>query len=1052
MRDCVFNYEKEIDWKRLNAEVEKIVLGKLGNDAEDRLAIDGTKLEKLAQTCPDLTHLYLWNLDGLKELPELPAKLKCLDVRGCKELQTVSELPKTMETLDLGGCNTIQDLKDKDFSGFKSLTRVYLNGCTSLKSFVPFLAVAPQLKELTVEGCHFDGLPGALCRPGNMAGDVQTWLAEQDEERQGVTLINTVKVLLIGNGRVGKTTLARRLQGLAPNKEEPSTHAIHFWSLKWNDFRPKGSETDETLTLNLWDFGGQDLYHNTHRIFFQGASIFLVVWSVSPPALKEGELEENQPRSLSYWLDQVLSVNPQATVVLVRGRADFDKGKATWQDHVEERHRSLVNVIDAGEFNGLEKSGAARFDGQLRKVREAIQLAAASVLGSVETRRHPTGWSRVAERLVDIQRRNTDAETNKQKMQDTVWDRATFMELVKQVCVNRDGSQAGDTQDPEPLLRWLHAAGYLFYDKEHFGEKLIVDQRWAVKGIYTLFWRKDGKETLLLLNLRSGGGKTTRAALSEYGWTPQGFDPAEQEVFFLFMTSCGLLVELESGWVRADHETLYLVPQHLPTLRDENVARHRNHYKPRTGEKSDALIIKHNQLGISIVQYFIFEVLREFGKAADAWKWGVGFELGDGSARADIEWTEISQDTYGGSLAIHVGGTKKGVLKVASAIRDVLENAPGIPKQIDWGSFGKIEEFPSDPRSRQEWDEAEFGTRHKPGVSLGRSAPLNGYSQNEQGRAVHPVTVGISLAGSSALNAKKKTLESLADKPTLLEKINQVADLETLPRLLCRALSERGTHVRFKVEIYLDQDSHGEHHTAAIRDELTHSDFGIVFLSGKYLFSRGCMPELVEMFTHSTEGFPVGSYQLFRFPTANLTGPEWQAWEEYWQQLARAKSLEAKRLIKEEGLEFFEAWNRTDDDQGLFSFYKHIAAGVLARIRYQLRNYARYRVGKSDECPSEPDDVASWLVNVCEQVEKRLNSIEDRKSEASKIHFELMKAYSKRDANLVCELYLKWRALAPNFESEEKDMLRLQKEKHLDPGIEAIRGYFLETRDLEDLS
>jgi internalin A len=35
----------------------------------------------------------------------------------------------------------------------------------------------------------------------------------------------------------------------------------------------------EPVRLNLWDFGGQEIYHGTHTLFLQGQAVFLVLWT-----------------------------------------------------------------------------------------------------------------------------------------------------------------------------------------------------------------------------------------------------------------------------------------------------------------------------------------------------------------------------------------------------------------------------------------------------------------------------------------------------------------------------------------------------------------------------------------------------------------------------------------------------------------------------------------------------------------------------------------------------------------------------------------------------
>jgi internalin A len=35
----------------------------------------------------------------------------------------------------------------------------------------------------------------------------------------------------------------------------------------------------EPVPLNLWDFGGQDIYHGSHTLFLNGHAIFLILWT-----------------------------------------------------------------------------------------------------------------------------------------------------------------------------------------------------------------------------------------------------------------------------------------------------------------------------------------------------------------------------------------------------------------------------------------------------------------------------------------------------------------------------------------------------------------------------------------------------------------------------------------------------------------------------------------------------------------------------------------------------------------------------------------------------
>ena len=84
-------------------------------------------------------------------------------------------------------------------------------------------------------------------------------------------LIHEVKLVLVGEGEVGKSSL------LAALREEPwienrdTTHGIQ---IKPVEVIHEGIR----ITLNGWDFGGQAIYRPTHQLFFTDPAIYLVIW------------------------------------------------------------------------------------------------------------------------------------------------------------------------------------------------------------------------------------------------------------------------------------------------------------------------------------------------------------------------------------------------------------------------------------------------------------------------------------------------------------------------------------------------------------------------------------------------------------------------------------------------------------------------------------------------------------------------------------------------------------------------------------------------------
>eukprot|EP00002_Diphylleia_rotans_P001358 TRINITY_DN1075_c0_g2_i3.p1 TRINITY_DN1075_c0_g2~~TRINITY_DN1075_c0_g2_i3.p1 ORF type:complete len:1897 (+),score=362.85 TRINITY_DN1075_c0_g2_i3:70-5760(+) len=127
------------------------------------------------------------------------------------------------------------------------------------------------------------------------------------------------RILLLGEGEVGKTTLCESLL-------QWNFFCLGFRSTLRNRHRTNGAEIAETsLTLNyatpsisarIWDFGGQDIFQVTHPFFLSSGALVLILYSLAkgPVASK-----------LKQWLELVSYFCPGSRVIIVGTRADLLK-------------------------------------------------------------------------------------------------------------------------------------------------------------------------------------------------------------------------------------------------------------------------------------------------------------------------------------------------------------------------------------------------------------------------------------------------------------------------------------------------------------------------------------------------------------------------------------------------------------------------------------------------------------------------------------------------------------------------------------------------------
>ncbi|HEX3151458.1 MAG TPA: COR domain-containing protein [Gemmataceae bacterium] len=99
--------------------------------------------------------------------------------------------------------------------------------------------------------------------------------------------LNEVKLILIGRGSAGKTSMVRALRDLPFQDDEESTPGIALCD--W----PLDACKGEPVTAHVWDFAGQVITHALHQFFFSVRSVYVVVLTGR---------ENSEREDAEYWL------------------------------------------------------------------------------------------------------------------------------------------------------------------------------------------------------------------------------------------------------------------------------------------------------------------------------------------------------------------------------------------------------------------------------------------------------------------------------------------------------------------------------------------------------------------------------------------------------------------------------------------------------------------------------------------------------------------------------------------------------------------------------
>jgi small GTP-binding protein len=291
--------------------------------------------------------------NSLEQVPawllEMAPKLTRLDLSG-------NRLTSVPETISL--CSALQhlDLSENRFVDFplevcslSKLTKLDVSGSeTNFKSLPEFFGGLTELVDVRLNTTTMMWPPRDILEQG--AKRITQFIS--DVVKNGGEIINEAKVVLVGNGDHGKTTL--RLW-LTENQfvTRPSTRGGEVAEISVQANRLDKSRSGR---IKIWDFGGQDQYRAAQRSLFSSDALFVLVCKA------RGTIDE---AGIPEWLQLIEHVNKQAKVILVFTHMD-QVDIAPTLEHLPERLKVLVPSENVFELD------ATRADGGIDKIRARI--------------------------------------------------------------------------------------------------------------------------------------------------------------------------------------------------------------------------------------------------------------------------------------------------------------------------------------------------------------------------------------------------------------------------------------------------------------------------------------------------------------------------------------------------------------------------------------------------------------------------------------------------------------------------------------------------------
>ena len=254
------------------------------------------------------------------------------------------------------------------------------------------------------------------------------------------TPLSEVKVLFVGDGGSGKTSLMKRLLGEPFDPNESQTHGINIRDWSTNEDRAP-------IHVHFWDFGGQQIMHATHQFFLSKRSLYVLV------------LDGRKDEDAEYWLKLIESFGGYSPILVVLNKMDEHPSYDVNRRFLKNKYKGVKGFYPVSCFN---------FEGIELFVEELRQALLESELPRTYW---PKTWF--------------DIKTSLENMEHDFISYAEY----QSICAR---SGVKDSADQDVLIEFLNDLGIVLHFKDlDLFDTHVLEPRWVTEAVYKIINSKE---------------------------------------------------------------------------------------------------------------------------------------------------------------------------------------------------------------------------------------------------------------------------------------------------------------------------------------------------------------------------------------------------------------------------------------------------------------------------------------------------------------------------------------------------------------------------------